>query len=270
MTPVSAPPFTLDAADGWQVSGVPAFQDNYLWVVHNGSCAVVIDPGDAAPLIDFLRQRGLALTAILCTHHHADHVGGVAGLLQAFGTCPVVGPADESIPGRTLAAQDGETLMLAPGRFEVVTVPGHTAGHLAYLWQDRVFCGDTLFALGCGRLFEGTPQQMLHSLQRLAGLPGERWMHCAHEYTLSNLAFALHVDSANPALLARAARERARRADGLATVPALLSEERATNPFLRASAPALRASAERWTGSSLPDELAVFTALRRWKNEFRA
>lgn len=263
-------PFTLSAADGWQVTGVPAFQDNYLWLIHDHQHAVAVDPGDAAPLLAFLRPRGLELQAILCTHHHADHVGGVAGLLAEFGGLPVFGPDLEAIPGRTQVAREGDTLALAPGPFAVMEVPGHTAGHLAYLWQDRIFCGDTLFALGCGRLFEGTPGQMHRSLSRLAALSGERWVHCAHEYTLSNLAFALQVDGANPALLARAVRERGRRAEGQPTVPALLSEERATNPFMRAAEPALRRSAERWSGAPLPDPVAVFAALRSWKNDFRA
>jgi len=224
----------------------------------------------AAPLSAFLRARGLHLEAILCTHHHGDHVGGVQGLVAEFGPLPVYGPAQEAIPGRTVAAAEGDSIVLAPGAFTVMEVPGHTAGHLAYLWQDRIFCGDTLFAMGCGRLFEGTPGQMHRSLSRLAALPGERWVHCAHEYTLSNLAFALRVDGSNPALLARAERERARRAQGDPTVPARLSEERATNPFLRASEAALRASAESWSGAPLPDPLSVFAALRNWKNDFRA
>lgn len=262
-------PFTLAAADGWQVSGIPAFEDNYLWLIHDQRQAWVVDPGDEDPVLDFLHAHQLALAGVLCTHHHGDHVGGVVALAQRCGAPPVYGPALERIPGRTDPVHEGQVLALACGPVTVMEVPGHTAGHVAYLWQDRIFCGDTLFALGCGRLFEGSPAQMHDSLTRLAALPGERRVHCAHEYTLSNLAFALAVDPDNPALLARAGRERATRAQGRPTVPALLSEERATNPFLRADQATLRASAERHCGGPLSDPLAVFTCLRQWKNEFR-
>jgi hydroxyacylglutathione hydrolase len=253
----------------WTVLTVPAFQDNYLWVIQNGKEAIVVDPGDANAIQTCLEAHGLKLSAILCTHHHADHVGGVKALLEANGPIEVYGPPNETIPGRTQAVQDGDRLNLAAGAFSVIAVPGHTAGHVAYVWEDRLFCGDTLFALGCGRLFEGTPSQMLDSLHRLADLPGEFYVHCAHEYTLSNLAFARAVDPDNPDLIQRGAREEARRARGEATIPALLSEERATNPFLRADQPALKASAEHWKQTPLPNELAVFTALREWKNNFK-
>jgi hydroxyacylglutathione hydrolase len=253
----------------WTVLTVPAFQDNYLWLIHNGKEAIAVDPGDAGCIQTCLKQHDLKLSAILCTHHHADHVGGVLALKEACGEIEVYGPPNESIPGRTQAVFDGNKLTLAAGEFLVLSVPGHTAGHVAYVWRNRVFCGDTLFALGCGRLFEGTPNQMLHSLHRLAELPGEFYVHCAHEYTLSNLAFALAVDPENENLKLRAKRERERRAKGEATVPSLLSEERATNPFLRAHDPALKASAERWKEASLHGELEVFTALREWKNQFR-
>ena len=268
-SPSQRPP--ADAAQGgWQVLAVPAFQDNYLWVLHDGRQAILVDPGDAAALAACLKARDLTLAAILCTHHHADHVGGVLGLCAEFGPVPVYGPAGEAIPGRTRSVGEGEVLELAAGTFRVLEVPGHTAGHLAYLWQDRVFCGDTLFALGCGRVFEGTPAQMYASLSRLAALPGDPWIHCAHEYTLSNLAFALAADPGNAELQARGVRERARRARGEATVPSHLAEERATNPFLRAGQAALRVSAESWAGHPLGDTVDVFAALRAWKNGFRA
>ncbi len=252
----------------WQVEGVPAFTDNYLWVIHDGTQAVLVDPGDGAPLQDYLTRRRLALRAILCTHHHADHIGGVAALQAAFGPVPVYGPDDERLTGRTETVADGMTLALPPGDFQVLGVPGHTRSHLAYCWRDHLFCGDALFALGCGRLFEGTPAQLLAAMDRFAGLPGEWWVHCAHEYTLSNLAFALAVDPDNPALQQRAVQERARRAVGRATVPSLLSAERATNPFLRARDPAVRAAAERWAGQPLADATAVVGALRAWKDGF--
>jgi len=254
----------------WTVLTVPAFQDNYLWVIQNGQDAIVVDPGDAAPIQVCLTAHHLRLKAILCTHHHADHVGGVMALRQTYGDIAVYGPPQENIPVRTHAVYDGDTLSLAAGEFNVITVPGHTAGHVAYVWQNSLFCGDTLFAMGCGRLFEGTPTQMLQSLQRLSDLSGEYYVHCAHEYTLSNLAFALTVDPENTDLIERGKREKARRARGEATIPSLLSEERATNPFLRAHHPALKASAERWKQAPLDSELEVFTALREWKNEFKA
>jgi hydroxyacylglutathione hydrolase len=202
-------------------------------------------------------------------------VGGVQALVQAHHetgastSIPVYGPPNENIPGRTVAVEEGDRLTLAAGEFSVIAVPGHTAGHVAYVWQDRLFCGDTLFALGCGRLFEGTPAQMLDSLHQLAALPGEWYVHCAHEYTLSNLAFALAVDANNPDLIARAERERARRAQGLPTVPSRMSEERATNPFLRAQHPAIQASVASWAQKRLNSELEVWTALREWKNQFK-
>lgn len=261
---------TASSTQPWTVLSVPAFQDNYLWVIQNGIEAVVVDPGDADAIQDCLKAHQLRLTTILCTHHHADHVGGVKALLEADRSIEVFGPASEPIPGRTQAVCDGQYLSLPPGEFLVLAVPGHTAGHVAYVWQNRLFCGDTLFAMGCGRLFEGTPEQMLDSLHRLADLPGEYYVHCAHEYTLSNLAFALAADPDNKALIARGAREQARRARGESTIPALLSEERETNPFLRANQDALKVSAEKWSQTTLNNELAVFTALREWKNVFKS
>lgn len=254
----------------WQVLCVPAFADNYLWLIHDATQAVAVDPGDAQAIIAALDARGLTLSAILCTHHHADHVGGVLQLIARYGAIPVYGPAHEAIPGRTVAVRDAEVLTLPPGDFRVLEVPGHTAGHVAYVWEDRLFCGDTLFALGCGRVFEGTPAQMLDSLERLSSLTGDLWVHCAHEYTLSNLAFALQVDGENGDLQARATRERARRSAGLATVPSRMSDERRTNPFLRCGSGAVKASAETWRQAPLDTRVAVFTALREWKNGYRA
>jgi hydroxyacylglutathione hydrolase len=253
---------------------IPAFRDNYIWLIREGSCAAVVDPGDAAPVFACLDRERLALSAIVNTHHHGDHVGGNAALLARF-PVPVFGPATEVIPGRTHALSGGDRVDIPGVRvtFDVLDVPGHTAGHIAYFGDvggaPVLFCGDTLFAGGCGRLFEGTPAQMWSSLARLAALPGETRAYCAHEYTLANLRFALAVEPGNAALSARIERDRARRERGLPTVPSTIAEERATNPFLRAGADAVRAAAAAHAGRPLPDDVASFAALREWKNGFQ-
>ena len=247
---------------------IQAFKDNYIWLLRKGAAAVVVDPGDAGPVLDVLDRQGLALTAILITHHHADHQGGVAGLLARY-PAPVFGPAHESITALSRPLHGGETIAL-PGlgvELAVIAVPGHTLGHLAYHGAGALFCGDTLFTAGCGRVFEGTMAQMLASLERLAALPAETAVYCAHEYTLANLRFALAVDPGNPLLQQRAAEVAALRAEGRASVPSTLAQEVATNPFLRCQEPALVAAAQS-RGTSANDSLAVFTALREWKNVF--
>ena len=247
---------------------IPAFKDNYIWLLRKGAAAVVVDPGDAGPVLELLKREGLALTAILITHHHADHQGGVAGLLAHY-PATVFGPAVESITGLSRPLRGGETIAL-PGlgvAFAVIAAPGHTLGHLAYHGAGALLCGDTLFGAGCGRVFEGTMTQMLASLERLAALPGDTAVYCAHEYTLANLRFALAVDPGNPLLQQRAAEVAALRAEGRASVPSTLAQEVATNPFLRCQEPALVAAAQS-RGTSANDPLAVFTALREWKNVF--
>jgi hydroxyacylglutathione hydrolase len=251
---------------------VPAFTDNYIWVVRDGARAAVVDPGDAAPVLAWLEREGVALTAIVNTHHHGDHVGGNEALLARFDV-PVFGPARERIPGRTHALAEGDAIEV-PGvalRLRVLDVPGHTAGHIAYVGEagDPVlFCGDTLFAAGCGRLFEGTAAQMWQSLSKLAALRGDTRAYCAHEYTLANLRFAREVEPANAALAARTVRDAATRARGAPTVPSTIAEERATNPFLRAGQPQVRAAAEARAGRRLDDDVAAFAVLREWKNAF--
>jgi hydroxyacylglutathione hydrolase len=255
------------------IIAVPAFRDNYIWVIRDDRRAAVVDPGDAAPVLDYLAAERLELEAVLVTHHHADHVGGVAALAQRYGA-PVLGPVFEAIPAVTRTLDDGDAVDLPAlgAHFTVMHVPGHTLGHIAYAGEafgERVvFCGDTLFAGGCGRLFEGTPAQMHASLARLAALPGATRVYCAHEYTLANLQFAQEVEPANAALAARVARDLGKRRQGRPTVPSTIDEERATNPFLRAHAAEVRAAAQEHEGRALDGDVEVFAAVRRWKDGF--
>ncbi len=253
-----------------QVHAVPAFQDNYLWVFENGRQAAVVDPGDASPIEAFLERHALTLTAILATHHHGDHVGGVEAM-AAHWKCPVYGPAGEDIPAitRPLAEGDRVELPAFAASFGVLDVPGHTAGHIAYVGDGVAFVGDTLFACGCGRLFEGTAAQLHDSLGKLARLPGATRAYCAHVYTMANIRFALAVEPGNARLRERREQDQARRDRGEPTVPSTIEEERATNPFLRVGEPEVAASAERRAGRVLATPVEVFAALRAWKNDFR-
>ncbi len=250
---------------------VPAFKDNYIWLLRKGASAVVVDPGDARPVLEVLEREGLTLTSILVTHHHADHQGGVASLLAHY-PAEVYGPASESITALTQPLSGGETICLdALGvEFQVFAVPGHTLGHLAYYGCGSLFCGDTLFAAGCGRLFEGTPTQMHDSLARLAALPDQTTVYCAHEYTEANLRFALAVEPGNRRLRERVDEVTVVRAKGLATVPFTIETEKATNPFLRCSEPEVIASAQSRVAktSDCVDSVTVFSVLREWKNGF--
>ena len=252
---------------------LPAFQDNYLWVLHDGQRALVVDPGDAQPVLSFLSQSGLRLQAILVTHHHPDHVGGVAALREAT-EAPVWGPARENIPGPFTPLQGGDTIEVMGLRWRVLDVPGHTAGHIAYFCEDAgdgplLFCGDTLFSAGCGRLFEGTPVQMQASLDALAALPAATRVCCAHEYTLSNLRFARAVEPGNDELARYQRHCEALRARGEPTLPSTIGLERQVNPFLRTREPAVRQAAQAYNGADASDDVAVFAAVRQWKNEFR-
>lgn len=252
----------------FEVIRIPAFKDNYIWLLRKGVSAVVVDPGDALPVLDVLAREEVSLSAILVTHHHQDHQGGIAELLEHCQT-DVFGPAAESITAVTHPLSGGE--IIAPGglgvELQVLATPGHTRGHLVYVGGGCLFCGDTLFAGGCGRVFEGTAMQMWRSLHGLCALPDETRVYCAHEYTESNLRFALAVEPGNRRLRDRVDEVAVGRAKGLPTVPSTMAVEKATNPFLRCAVPEVVAAA-REHGAESADPADVFAALRNWKNTF--
>lgn len=267
--PDSAPPTPPDACL-FTVSALPAFDDNYLWLLHAPeAAAIVVDPGDAGVVLAEV-ERGLELAAILITHHHADHTGGIVELQGRLGL-PCFAPADPRIPGELRHVGDGERLELQglPQSIDVIATPGHTRSHVSYLVGGHLFCGDTLFSLGCGRLFEGDAQQMHASLQRLAALPAETLVCCTHEYSAANARFAQAVDPDNAALRARAQAIADARRAGRPSLPVTLTSEHECNPFLRAHRPEIRAAAEARCGHALATAAEVFGVLRRWKDEFR-
>ena len=247
-----------------------AFSDNYIWTLAEpGAGAVVVDPGEAGPVFAAAAD-GLQPALLLLTHHHADHIGGAAALLERWPDLPVAGPADPRIALDCRRVADGEVVAVGDWRFEVMGIPGHTSTHLAFHGHEVVFCGDTLFSLGCGRLFEGTPAQMLASLDRLAALPGPTRVCCGHEYTLANAAFAAVVDPANPALRRRILEATAMRERGEPTLPTRLADELAANPFLRVDSPAVQAALAAHLGRAPAERVEAFAELRRWKDGFRA
>lgn len=254
---------------GYEIVPVRAFNDNYVWTLRDASHAVVVDPGDAKPVIAYLDAEGLELAAILNTHHHADHVGGNAALLRRW-QVPVFGPHDDRIAEVTDRVGDGDRIRLPHFDIDldVVEIPGHTRSHIAFTGAGLLFCGDTLFAVGCGRLFEGTPAQMHRSLSRLAALPDSTRVYCGHEYTLANIRFAKAVEPANAALLDFEARATEQRSRNEATLPTDIGQEKATNPFLRVAEPSVIAAASDFKGTKLRDPVEVLAAVREWKNQF--
>jgi len=252
---------------------LPALQDNYIWLLADGAGrALVVDPGEAAPVL--AAAAGLDLVAVLLTHHHPDHIAGTATLREHWPQAVVFAPQDERIPGPCRRVADGERIEIGPWAFEVIAVPGHTRSHVAYYCPEaggegQLFCGDTLFSLGCGRLFEGTPAQMHASLSRLAALPAETRVCCGHEYTEANARFALAVEPGNRELQEHADAVRELRANGHPSLPSTLEIERACNPFMRVDASEIRASLERHLGRGIEDSIDAFAALRAWKDGFR-
>jgi hydroxyacylglutathione hydrolase len=251
------------------LQALPAFTDNYIWTLADAAGrAVVVDPGEAAPVLR-AAEAGLQPLAVLLTHHHPDHIGGTAALLQRWPGLPVFAPDDDRVDVPCRRVAEGDVVDVGEWRFRVLEIPGHTRSHIAFFGHGFVFCGDTLFSLGCGRMFEGTPARMLASLDVLAALPADTRVCCGHEYTLANAAFAGVVDPDNAALRRRTEEATAMRDEDRPTLPSLLGDELAANPFLRVDTPAVRASVATRLGRMPADRVETFAALRGWKDGFR-
>lgn len=250
-----------------EIIPIPAFEDNYIWLMRNQAYAAVVDPGDADPVMEYLQRHNLRLVAILITHHHGDHCGGAMELRQHFG-CPVYGPLKERIAAITHPVAENGIVSIPEleSTFHVIDVPGHTLGHVAYYGLNSLFCGDALFACGCGRVFEGTPEQMQSSLAKLSALPDETRVFCAHEYTLANIRFARIADPGNTALQAREVRAQQTHEQGLPTLPSTIALEKSTNPFLRWDDPHLINAASQFSGRPLTRPADIFAAIRQWKD----
>jgi hydroxyacylglutathione hydrolase len=253
----------------FQVVPLRAFRDNYVWTLRDRRSAAVVDPGESQPVLEYLAAEKLDLVAILATHHHPDHVGGIAELLK-HRSIPVYGPRGEPIPTLThpVGGADRVDIEQLGVSFEVLDIPGHTRAHIAYYGANMLFCGDTLFACGCGRAFEGTPQQLYASLEKLMTLPDETLVYCGHEYTLANIEFAKAVEPNNSDLLARETTDALLRRENRPTLPTTIAREKATNPFVRVARPAVVESANKYLGKRAGDPASVFAALRQWKNQF--
>ncbi|WP_341501606.1 hydroxyacylglutathione hydrolase [Gallaecimonas sp. GXIMD4217] len=252
-----------------RVYGIPAFKDNYIWAVETTTDGVaVVDPGDGQVVLDWLAASGRQLTAILITHHHRDHTGGLAQLLARY-RVPVFGPGNEPIDGITAPVKEGDQVHIGgPWHFGVIEVPGHTRGHIAFFGHGTLFCGDALFSGGCGRLFEGDAATLHHSLQKLAALPGPTRVYCAHEYTQANLRFAQQIEPSNEALAQYVEEVDALRQADAATLPSTIARERDINPFLRVTEPSVITAAQAYSGEACESPEAVFAALRRYKDAF--
>lgn len=252
------------------VSTLPAFDDNYIWLIgqNDSPFVAVVDPGDGEAVLAYCQAHQLTPVAILITHHHWDHTNGIAKIKQQF-DIPVYGPSNESIDNLTHRLSEGDTVAIdaIDANFTVIDTPGHTAGHICYYGHDSLFCGDTLFAGGCGRLFEGTAEQMQASLAKIRNLPDQTKIYCAHEYTTANLAFAVIAEPDNPAITKRQQQAIELRAKGLATVPSVLESEKQTNPFLRWDHPPLVEAARRYCGKPLETPAEIFGAVRSWKDD---
>jgi hydroxyacylglutathione hydrolase len=253
-----------------QVIAIPAYNDNYIWCIRNKNDCVVVDPGDASPVLEYCQTEQLSLCGILITHHHWDHTDGIDALLRIFPKAPVYGPNNQKISQITHALSEGDKVNIPEINLQlaVLEVPGHTLDHIAYYADVGLFCGDTLFSAGCGRLFEGTPNQMFNSLTKLCTLPAQTKVYCTHEYTLANIAFAQAVEPQNLALADYKEWAETQRANGQITLPSSLANELAINPFLRCNQKELIQQVKQNSKDQLNSEQAVFAALRSWKDRF--
>lgn len=254
-----------------QLLPILAFKDNYIWCLINEETkhCIIVDPGESKPVLTQLKQLNLTLDALFITHHHWDHTNGIRSILKHY-SVPVFGPSKEKIVGVTHPVDEKDKIELSHWpRFEILAIPGHTLGHIAYYGNPFLFCGDTLFTAGCGRLFEGTPEQMLNSLEKLAQLPDETQIYCGHEYTLTNLNFAQTVEPDNIHIKERLEKTRELRQKNLPCVPSLLAEERLSNPFLRGDNPKIKTYIEKRTGKKRITPVEIFAYLRQWKNNFK-
>ncbi|MFG0771691.1 hydroxyacylglutathione hydrolase [Vibrio plantisponsor] len=250
-----------------QIKSIPAFNDNYIWLIQNSDnrCAVV-DPGDATPVLAYLEQHHLTLETILITHHHKDHTGGIRELVQQYPNIEIIGPSDDPVPYLTQKVTAGDQIELFDEHFWVLGLPGHTLGHIGYAGDGKLFCGDVLFSGGCGRVFEGTMEQMFTSLEKILALPEETEVYCAHEYTASNIAFAIAVEPNNEQLQIYRDEVIRLRAQNKSTIPTTLRKEKWINPFLRTREASVIKSVANRTAQN--DPISIFTALREWKNDF--
>lgn len=253
-----------------QVFPIPALSDNYIWCIHNNEQCWVVDPGQAEPVIEALKQKKLNLSGILVTHHHWDHTNGIDALVAHFPDIPVIGPDYGNIGQLTQRVKQDQKVVLTDLNieFDVLYVPGHTLDHIAFYANSMLFCGDTLFSVGCGRLFEGTADQMWASLQKLMQLPAETAVYCTHEYTLANIQFAKQVEPENTALKQYSDWAEEQRKNDRVTLPTTIEQQKAINPFLRATINQIKINMEHHVGKTLPDSNAVFAAIRQWKDTF--